>query len=46
MNIIWLIKRTITDNENLHPEEIKLIHEISQDEFNMIYNAYIYGFSK
>lgn len=46
VDVIHSIKGTITDNENLSPEEIKLIHEISQDEFNMIYNAYIYGFSK
>lgn len=38
--------RTIKDEDNLYPEEIKIIHEISQDEFSMIYNAYIYGFSK
>lgn len=43
---IYSIKGTITDEDNLYPEEIKIIHEISQDEFNMIYNAYIYGFSK
>lgn len=43
---IFSIKGTITDEDNLYPEEIKIIHEISQDEFNMIYNAYIYGFSK
>lgn len=43
---IFSIKETITDEDNLYPEEIKIIHEISQDEFNMIYNAYIYGFNK
>ena len=43
---IFSIKGTITDEDNLYPEEIKIIHEISQDEFNMIYNAYIYGFNK
>lgn len=43
---IFSIKGTITDEDNLYPEEIKIIYEISQDEFNMIYNAYIYGFNK
>lgn len=40
------VKESIKDEDNLYPEEIKIIHEISQDEFSMIYNAYIYGFSK
>lgn len=43
---IKTVKESIKDEDNLYPEEIKIIHEISQDEFSMIYNAYIYGFSK
>ena len=40
------VKESIKDEDNLYPKEIEILHEISKDEFSMIYNAYIYGFSK
>lgn len=43
---IKMVKESIKDEDNLYPKEIEIIHEISQDEFSMIYNAYIYGFSR
>lgn len=43
---IKTVKESIKDEDNLYPKEIEIIHEISHDEFSMIYNAYIYGFSK
>lgn len=43
---IKTVKESIKDEDNLYPKEIEIIHEISYDEFSMIYNAYIYGFSK
>lgn len=43
---IKTVKECIKDEDNLYPKEIEIIHEISHDEFSMIYNAYIYGFSK
>ena len=43
---IKTVKESIKDEDNLYPKEIEIIHEISQDKFSMIYNAYIYGFSK
>lgn len=43
---IKTVKESIKDEDNLYPKEIEIIHEISHDEFSMIYNAYIYGVSK
>lgn len=43
---IETVKESIKDEDNLYPKEIEILHEISKDEFSMIYNAYIYGFSK
>lgn len=43
---IKMVKESIKDEDNLYPKEIEIIHKISHDEFNMIYNAYIYGLSR